>query len=191
MRVDKASELRTISSVSVVVARVRDIGNESGADQLLSRDVMRHAGRRGEQQSFREQDFAELWLDDAHRQPGGTTVLVWDINFTQHKDALMCELLAARGRRLTVFWLPAHAPDPNPPEGMWANLMNYLGNLVACTVDTLAELTRTRLKKMQYRPDLLDGFIAETASPGHRRDVTLKRKPQQRRPPRQPWALSS
>ena len=29
-------------------------------------------------------------------------------------------------------------------------------------VEALADLTRTRLKKMQYRPDVLDGFIAET-----------------------------
>jgi putative transposase len=40
--------------------------------------------------------------------------------------------------------------------------VNDLGNLAACTVDALAELTRTRLKKMQYRPGLLGGFIAET-----------------------------
>ncbi|MEU3342202.1 hypothetical protein [Streptomyces sp. NPDC006668] len=26
----------------------------------------------------------------------------------------------------------------------------------------LADFTRTRLKKMRYRPDFLDGFIAET-----------------------------
>ncbi|MER6076246.1 hypothetical protein ABT187_47530 [Streptomyces sp. NPDC001817] len=45
---------------------------------------------------------------------------------------------------------------------MWANLKNDLGNLAACTVDALAAFTRTRLKKMQYRPDLLDGFITET-----------------------------
>jgi putative transposase len=45
---------------------------------------------------------------------------------------------------------------------VWANLKNDLGNLEACTVDALADLTHTRLKKMQYRPDLLDGFIAET-----------------------------
>lgn len=74
----------------------------------------------------------------------------------------MRELLAARKRWLTVFRPPAYAPDLNPAEGVWANLKNDLGNLAACTVDALADLTRTRLKKMQYRPDLLDGFIAET-----------------------------
>ncbi|MET7480203.1 transposase [Streptomyces sp. NPDC005648] len=74
----------------------------------------------------------------------------------------MRELLAARRRWPTVFRLPACAPDLNPADGVWADLKHDLGNLAACTVDVLADLTRTRLKKMQYWPDLLDGFIDET-----------------------------
>jgi hypothetical protein len=31
-----------------------------------------------------------------------------------------------------------------------------------CTLDDLAVLARSRLKAMQYRPALIDGFIAET-----------------------------
>lgn len=50
----------------------------------------------------------------------------------------------------------------NPAEGIWANVKNSLGNLAACTVDALAALARIRLKRMQYRPDPLNGFIAET-----------------------------
>ncbi|MBP2055619.1 hypothetical protein J2Z21_008635 [Streptomyces griseochromogenes] len=45
---------------------------------------------------------------------------------------------------------------------MWAHLKDSLGNLAPCSIDELAALTRTRLKRMQYRPDVLDGFIAET-----------------------------
>ncbi|EST36769.1 hypothetical protein M878_00570 [Streptomyces roseochromogenus subsp. oscitans DS 12.976] len=45
---------------------------------------------------------------------------------------------------------------------MWAHLKKSLGNLAPCSIDDLADLVRTRLKRMQYRPDLLDGFIAET-----------------------------
>jgi putative transposase len=37
-----------------------------------------------------------------------------------------------------------------------------LANLAACTTDQLAALVRTRLKRMQYQPRLLDGFIVET-----------------------------
>ncbi|MEU6091012.1 hypothetical protein ABZ865_30400 [Streptomyces sp. NPDC047085] len=45
---------------------------------------------------------------------------------------------------------------------MWAHLKNSLGNLAPCGIDELAALSRTRLKRMQYQPGLLDGFIAET-----------------------------
>jgi putative transposase len=128
--------------------------------RLIYRMLVHHAGRRGEKKGFRERDFAHL-LDAAHQQLGGNIVLVWD-NSSHHKDALMRELPAAREQWLTVFRLPPYAPDLNPAEGVWANLKNDLGNLAACTIDHLAELPRTRLKKMQYRPGLLDGFIAET-----------------------------
>ncbi|MBB4891875.1 hypothetical protein FHS39_000875 [Streptomyces olivoverticillatus] len=49
-----------------------------------------------------------------------------------------------------------------PAEGVWAHLKKSLANLAACTTRQLASKARTRLKKMQYRADLLDGFIAET-----------------------------
>ncbi|TVL91351.1 hypothetical protein CD790_18700 [Streptomyces sp. SAJ15] len=37
-----------------------------------------------------------------------------------------------------------------------------LGSLAPCSLDELAALARTRLKRMRYKPGLLDGFIAET-----------------------------
>ena len=58
--------------------------------------------------------------------------------------------------------LPAYTPELNPAEGVWSHLKRGLGNLAACTTDQLAAIVRTRLKSMQYRPDLLDAFIAET-----------------------------
>ncbi|WP_331768064.1 transposase [Embleya sp. NBC_00896] len=118
-----------------------------------------HRGRKGDPKGFREKDFAEL-LDSAHQQLGGPIVLVWD-NYTHHIDAAMRELIDARAW-LTVFRFPTYAPDLNPAEGVWAHLKHSLGNLAACTTVELAALARTRLKRMQYRPTLLDGFIAET-----------------------------
>lgn len=52
--------------------------------------------------------------------------------------------------------------DLNPAEGLWAHLKISLSNLTPCSLDELAALVRTRLKRMQYQPGLLDGFIAET-----------------------------
>lgn len=56
--------------------------------------------------------------------------------------------------------MPLQRNHKNPAEGVWALLKNDLGNLAACTVDVLAELTRTRLKQMPYRAGSLDGLFA-------------------------------
>jgi len=63
---------------------------------------------------------------------------------------------------LTVVRLPAYAPDLNPAAGVWANLKNGLGNLAARDVDQLAAVVRNRLKRTQYRPALIGGFLAQT-----------------------------
>ncbi|MEO3807168.1 transposase [Nonomuraea sp. B1E8] len=122
--------------------------------------MLLHRGRRGEPKGFREVDYARL-LDAAHQQLGGPIVLVWD-NLTTHRDALMRRLIASRPW-LTVFYLPAYAPELNPTEGVWAHLKRSLGNLAPATLDQLAALIRSRLKRMQYRPALLEAFIAHTA----------------------------
>jgi putative transposase len=121
--------------------------------------MMVHRGRNGEKKGFREKDFAAL-LDAAHQQLGGNIVLLWD-NYTHHKDAAMRELIATRAW-LTVFRFPAYAPELNPAEGAWAHLKRNLSNLAARSTVELATLARTRLKRMQCQPGLLDGFITET-----------------------------
>jgi transposase len=119
-------------------------------------------GRKNEPKGFGEVDYARL-LDAAHQQLGGPIVLVWD-NLTSHKDTLMKDLIATRPW-LTVFYLPSYAPDLNPVETVWSHLKRSLANLAACTLDDLAALIRTRLKRMQYRPALLNGFVAHTGLP--------------------------
>ena len=39
---------------------------------------------------------------------------------------------------------------------------NRLGNLAAHSVDHLATIIHNRLKRIQYRPDLIDGFLTQT-----------------------------
>ena len=64
---------------------------------------------------------------------------------------------------LTVVQLPAYAPDLNPAEGAWANMKNSLGNLGSCSsARQLAVIVKNRLKRIQYRPALIDGFLAQT-----------------------------
>ncbi|WP_425582201.1 transposase [Streptosporangium carneum] len=121
--------------------------------------VRLHRGRKGERRSFAERDYARL-LDAAHQQLGGSIVLVWD-NLNTHLSHAMRTYIAAR-EWLTVYRLPAYAPELNPAEGIWASMKHGLGNLLLDGLDALNATIKTRLKRMQYRPDLIDGFFAET-----------------------------
>ena len=41
-------------------------------------------------------------------------------------------------------------------------MKNGLGNLAVRNVDQLAAIVKNRLKRIQYRPQLIDGFLAQT-----------------------------
>jgi transposase len=119
-----------------------------------------HRGRRGDRRKgFTEADYARL-LDTAHQQLGGPLVVVWD-NLNVHVSAAMSELIAARDW-LTVFRLPPYAHELNPVELVWSHLKRSLANLAKRDIAQLTALVKTRLKRMQYRAALLDGFLAST-----------------------------
>jgi hypothetical protein len=117
--------------------------------------------RRGKDQrkGFTETDYARL-LDAAHQQLAGPLVLVWD-NLNAHVSGAMAELVAARDW-LTVYQLPPYAHELNPVEPVWSHLKRSLANLAKRNLGELTALVKTRLRRMQYRPGLLDGFLAST-----------------------------
>jgi transposase len=121
-----------------------------------------HTGRRSrkdQRKGFTETDYARL-LDAAHQQLRGPIVVVWD-NLNAHVSAAMAELIAARGW-LTIYQLPAYAHELNPVEPVWSHLKRSLANLAKRNLAQLTALVKTRLKRMQYRPGLLEGFLAST-----------------------------
>jgi len=56
----------------------------------------------------------------------------------------------------------AYAPELNPVEPVWSSLKRSLANLVKQDINQLTALVKTRLRRMQHRPGLLDGFLAKT-----------------------------
>jgi putative transposase len=120
-----------------------------------------HHSRHGKdpRKGFTEADYARL-LDAAHQQLAGPLVVVWD-NSNTHVSHAMAELVAARGW-LTVCQLPPYAHELNPVEPVWSHLKRSLANLAKRNLAQLTALVKTRLKRMQYRPDLLGGFLAST-----------------------------
>jgi transposase len=119
-----------------------------------------HRARRGDKRKgFTEYEYARL-LDDAHQKLAGPVVLIWD-NLNTHTSGAMAELIAARDW-LTVFRLPPYASELNPVEPVWSNLKRSLANLTKHNIDQLTALVKSRLRRMQYRPGLLEGFLAKT-----------------------------
>ena len=121
--------------------------------------TLTHRGRKGERRSFAETDYAAL-LDAAHQQLDGPIVLIWD-NLNTHISAAMRELTAARDW-LHVIRLPAYAPDLNPAEHVWSHVKRGLGNLIVHGIDQLVTVVKNRLKRIQYRPELIDAFLTHT-----------------------------
>jgi hypothetical protein len=113
-----------------------------------------HRARRGDQRKgFTEADYARI-LDAAHQQLGGPLVVVWD-GLNTHVSRAMRELVAARSW-LRVYRLPPYASELNPVEPVWSNLKRSLANLTKHDIGQLTALIRTRLRRMQHRPGLLE-----------------------------------
>ena len=119
-----------------------------------------HRGhRKDRRKGFTEADYAAL-LDAAHQQLGGPLVVVWD-NLNTHVSAAMTELVTTRDW-LTVYQLPPYAHELNPVELVWSHLKRSLANLAKRDLAQLTALVKTWLKRMQYLPALLEGFLAST-----------------------------
>ncbi|MFQ3556613.1 transposase [Streptomyces gramineus] len=106
-----------------------------------------------------ERDFIAL-TDSAHQLLKAPIVLVWD-RLNTHVSHKTRELAAER-EWLTVFLLPAYSPALKPVESVWAHVQRSLANLAVVALDRLESLVRNSLKRLQCRPDSLDGFVAGT-----------------------------
>jgi hypothetical protein len=71
-----------------------------------------HRGRKGEPKGFTRRDYRDL-INAARRQLGGPIVLAWD-NLAVHRMPQLKAFFEANADWLTVFSLPAYAPDLNP-----------------------------------------------------------------------------
>ena len=96
-----------------------------------------------------------------HRQLGAPVVWVWD-NLNVHLTGELGEFIAGNQQWLRVVQLPSYAPDLGPVEGVWSLVKRSLVNFAAANLDHLVGVVRRKLKKIQYRPRVLEGCLAET-----------------------------
>ncbi|MER6563076.1 transposase, partial [Streptomyces sp. NPDC001027] len=84
------------------------------------------------------------------------------IDFTVHKDRRLREFVDTH-EWITCYFLPAYAPDLNPVEGIWSLLRrSSQANTAFSDPEHLISTLRHGLRKIQYRSNLIDGYLAET-----------------------------
>jgi hypothetical protein len=54
------------------------------------------------------------------------------------------------------------APELNPAAGIWSLLKRAMVNFAATDLSSLIRMVKRKLKKIQYRPHLIDGCLAGT-----------------------------
>lgn len=88
-------------------------------------------------------------------------MLVWD-NVRLHLTKPLREFIDANAEWLTVFHLPTYAPDLNPTEEVWSLVKRDIGNLAAANLADVTQAVKRGLKRLQCRPDVIDGCLAGT-----------------------------
>jgi hypothetical protein len=116
--------------------------------------------RKDDRRSLSEADYADL-IAAAHRTLKAPVIVIWD-NLNTHRSLVMRAFTSAHPDWLTVVQLPSYAPDLNAVEGAWSVMKNGLGNLAVTSLDELAGTMRGQLRRIQHRPDLINGFLGQT-----------------------------
>ncbi|MFJ6903313.1 transposase [Streptomyces griseoluteus] len=169
MTAPRARTWGRIGQTPVVRVRGRGSGRVSmagmtcykpGERSRLIYAIREYRGRKDEPKGFGWRDFRDL-IVRARTHLGGPIVLVWD-NLRLHLTAGMRAFIETNAEWLTVFHLPAYAPDLNPQEGVWSLVKREIGNLAAADLTQITRAVKRRLKRIQYRPELVDGCLAIT-----------------------------
>ncbi len=93
---------------------------------------------------------------------GHRIVLLWD-GLSAHWSTKLRAFLDSQRDWLTAERLPAHAPELNPVEYLWANLKDVeLANLPTTTLVQVADATEQGIQRVCKHDSLVVGFLAHT-----------------------------
>ncbi|MCC3769115.1 transposase [Streptomyces sp. UNOC14_S4] len=117
-------------------------------------------GRKREWKAFTWQEYRDL-IVLTHRQLGAPLVWCWD-NLNVHLARQLADFARENEAWLRVFQMPSYAPDLNPAEWVWSLFKRSIADFAAADLKHLVRVTKRKLKKIQYRPHLIDSCLAAT-----------------------------
>jgi transposase len=116
--------------------------------------------RKGERKAFTWADYRDLIIA-VHRELAAPLVWVWD-NLNIHLAPELADFARENKEWLRIYRMPSYAPELNPAEGIWSLLKRAIASFAAADLDALVRIVKRKLKKIQYRPHLIDGCLAGT-----------------------------
>jgi hypothetical protein len=116
--------------------------------------------RKGEPKGFTWADYRDLIIT-THHHLSAPLIWCWD-NLPIHLAPQLADFARENKDWLRIYRLPAYSPDLNPAEGIWSLLKRAMINFAAADLDGLVRIIKRKLKKIQYRPHLIDGCLAGT-----------------------------
>lgn len=119
-----------------------------------------YRARRGERKAFTWQEYRDL-ITATHRQVRAPVVWLWD-NLNVHLVQELFDFAEENKDWLTLVQLPGYAPELNPTEGIWSLVKRGLADFAAADLDHVVRVTKRELKRIQYRPHLIEGALAQT-----------------------------
>ncbi|MEV4039547.1 transposase [Streptomyces umbrinus] len=86
-----------------------------------------------------------------------TPVVWWWGNLNVHLVKELADFAEEHEDWLQIFHMPSYTPELNPAEGIWSLLKRHLADFAAADLTHLTRVIQRKLKKIQYRPHLVDG----------------------------------
>jgi len=102
------------------------------------------------------------FLGQLQRIIPGLLLVIWDGIPTHRSKKIKAYLAAGAAKRIHLEQLPGYAPDLNPTEWVWSYLkVAELANTPRDYLSGMETLIRKAKRRMQRRPELIQGFIRD------------------------------
>lgn len=102
------------------------------------------------------------FLGQLQRIIPGLLLVIWDGIPTHRSKKIKAYLAAGAAKRIHLEQLPGYAPDLNPTEWVWSYLkVAELANTPRDYLSEMETLIRKAKRRMQRRPELIQGFIRD------------------------------
>jgi hypothetical protein len=131
-----------------------------GSRPHLFYQLLVHHHRKGERKAFTWAGYRDLIIT-AHHHLSAPVIWCWD-NLNIHLAPQLADFAEQNKSWLRIYRMPAYAPELNPAEGIWSLLKRAIANFAAADLNALVRIVKRKLKKIQYRPHLINGCLSAT-----------------------------